>query len=219
MKYISKALVGTVLTLAFFSKASIATLIISDDFETDLSQWTGKSGGAHSGVLVADPFNSANQVLSFTQLISGGDLFTVDTVTSATSTFSVEFDYLGLPKPGSEDGDLGGFFGISEGFPDKHFWVAGTGSFPAPIPLIDDGTWHHYSFDFTSPLSSTKPVHLMLEDFIGSGGVAGDIYFDNFSFGDKDAVDDAKDIPEPSTLAIFALGIMGLVSRRFKKQY
>ena len=28
----------------------------------------------------------------------------------------------------------------------------------------------------------------------------------------------ATDVPEPSTLAIFALGLMGLVSRRFKKQ-
>ncbi len=30
--------------------------------------------------------------------------------------------------------------------------------------------------------------------------------------------DTVQDVPEPSTLAIFALGIMGLVSRRFKKQ-
>jgi hypothetical protein len=29
---------------------------------------------------------------------------------------------------------------------------------------------------------------------------------------------DVQDVPEPSTVAIFALGIMGLASRRFKKQ-
>jgi hypothetical protein len=29
---------------------------------------------------------------------------------------------------------------------------------------------------------------------------------------------DARDVPEPSTLAIFALGMIGLASRRFKKQ-
>lgn len=29
---------------------------------------------------------------------------------------------------------------------------------------------------------------------------------------------DPKDVPEPSTLAIFALGILGLASRKFKKQ-
>jgi hypothetical protein len=36
--------------------------------------------------------------------------------------------------------------------------------------------------------------------------------FDNVSFVD------AAEVPEPSTLAIFALGLMGLASRRFKKQ-
>jgi len=30
---------------------------------------------------------------------------------------------------------------------------------------------------------------------------------------------DAKPVPEPTTLAIFALGIMGLASRRLKKQF
>jgi len=33
-----------------------------------------------------------------------------------------------------------------------------------------------------------------------------------------DGADSARAVPEPSTLAIFALGIMGLASRRFKKQ-
>jgi hypothetical protein len=37
------------------------------------------------------------------------------------------------------------------------------------------------------------------------------VVFDNFSFN-------TAEVPEPSTLAIFALGIMGLASRRFKKQ-
>jgi hypothetical protein len=32
------------------------------------------------------------------------------------------------------------------------------------------------------------------------------------------APDDNIDVPEPSTLAIFALGMIGLASRRFKKQ-
>ncbi|WP_299082314.1 PEP-CTERM sorting domain-containing protein [uncultured Paraglaciecola sp.] len=31
-------------------------------------------------------------------------------------------------------------------------------------------------------------------------------------------IDDSVNVPEPSTLAIFALGLMGLASRRFKKQ-
>jgi len=37
-------------------------------------------------------------------------------------------------------------------------------------------------------------------------------------FGGMIMIKDATDVPEPSTLAIFALGIIGLASRRFKKQ-
>lgn len=44
---------------------------------------------------------------------------------------------------------------------------------------------------------------------IGSGG------FTNIEF--SKAAEDPATVPEPSTLAIFALGIMGLASRRFKK--
>jgi hypothetical protein len=41
----------------------------------------------------------------------------------------------------------------------------------------------------------------------------------HYVMGDTPAtVDIPTDVPEPSTLAIFALGIMGLASRRFKKQ-
>ena len=39
------------------------------------------------------------------------------------------------------------------------------------------------------------------------------IAIDNFSFSEV-----SQDVPEPSTLAIFALGMIGLASRRFKKQ-
>jgi hypothetical protein len=35
---------------------------------------------------------------------------------------------------------------------------------------------------------------------------------------DNVVINDNVSVPEPTTLAIFALGIMGLASRRFKKQ-
>jgi len=58
--------------------------------------------------------------------------------------------------------------------------------------LVDDGQWHTYSIEFNSsdagccgygPWSGNPPtdntIRIMLEDFVGSGGVAGDAYFDN----------------------------------------
>ncbi len=44
------------------------------------------------------------------------------------------------------------------------------------------------------------------------GGVSDYPLMDNFTYGTT------VDVPEPSTLAIFALGMIGLASRRFKKQ-
>jgi len=46
----------------------------------------------------------------------------------------------------------------------------------------------------------------------GAGCGAGDVGLDLGVYGTK------VDVPEPSTLAIFALGMIGLASRRFKKQ-
>jgi hypothetical protein len=46
---------------------------------------------------------------------------------------------------------------------------------------------------------------------IDDGGISGDTLFT------IDSITPVNDVPEPSTLAIFALGIMGLASRRFKK--
>jgi hypothetical protein len=49
--------------------------------------------------------------------------------------------------------------------------------------------------------------HITLHNSNSSAG------YDNFVFDTA-----AQDVPEPSTLAIFALGMIGLASRRFKKQ-
>ena len=83
----------------------------------------------------------------------------------------------------------------------------GLGSGPDPLItisdtnlLFDDISW----FSFTNNIGSTA---------VGMG-------LDNFFLdeaGDPNGSDPTS-VPEPSTLAIFALGIMGLASRRFKKQ-
>jgi len=52
---------------------------------------------------------------------------------------------------------------------------------------------------------------------IDFGGAVGNVGFDNITFGSTEPKPDVASVPEPSTLAIFALGIMGLASRRFKK--
>jgi hypothetical protein len=79
--------------------------------------------------------------------------------------------------------------------------------------LTDDNTWQHYEVSFAA-ISFT----FTLEDWGGVGSnIAGDAYFDNIRFSDEGFATANTIVPEPSTLAIFALAMMGFRARRLKK--
>jgi internalin A len=117
-------------------------------------------------------------VLTFTKLSQSGDVFTRE-VFSGASSIEISFDYLGLAKPGSVAGDLGGFFGVSSGLPGWNNFFAGTQDTYSSVttPLIDDGAWHRVSYLLRR--ESIAAFHLAIEDFLDSKGIAGDVYFDN----------------------------------------
>lgn len=194
----------------FAGAATVSTF--AEDFEGTLSAWTGIGGGPITqAAIVNDPLNSGNHVLGFPQLGSGGSIYSADYIT-ASGQFTVSFDYLGLPKPGSRLGDLGGFFGISQGTPGNHQWIAGTlDNYTTPfINLYDTGVWETYSLTFTSKIGQT--VRLMFEDYVGSGGVTGDVFFDNIRFHDAQLPPPPlpHDVPEPAGLAL--VGLAGLLA-------
>lgn len=207
----------TALSTPLFAGAATVSAF-AEDFEGDLSAWTGIGGGAITqAAIVIDPLDSGNHVLGFPQLGSGGSIYTRDFVTTS-GQFTVSFDYLGLPRAGSNLGNLGGFFGISLGFPGAHQWIAGTlDNYTSPfINLYDTGAWQRYTLTFSSTIGQT--VHLMFEDFVGSGGVTGDVFFDNIQFNDS-TVPPAplpNTVPEPAGLALagMALAAAGLARRR-----
>ena len=174
---------------------SAATPLFSERFENDLSRWTGKSEGAHSGVIVDDPIRPGNRVLTFDAVASGGDIFSNPIAVSKNKTYRLKFDYLGQPGDGVK-GDLGGFIGSAIKTPGHHRWLAGTQKGGAETDsLKDDGRWHTYKIDFVPggktwftqdgasavKLRSIPELRLMLEDNFGSGGVPHDAYFDNIS--------------------------------------
>jgi hypothetical protein len=171
-------------------------MLFTEDFESgNLDQWVGKNGGDHHGQIVTDPLNDSNNVLNFTRLNFAGDIFTVSPLdlTSVSGPFVLSFDYLGLADGDPNPNDLGGFIGIclnlhpaSQGI--DHFWLAGTqpsqafnGDGFAAFQLIDDGTWHHYDIDLTSIVTAENltGIYIMIEQWGGSGGLPGHVYFDN----------------------------------------
>jgi hypothetical protein len=93
------------------------------------------------------------------------------------------------------------------------------------------------TFSWSLDVDSSASVSVYGNELIGSTVYAqmsdGNVYYGNLEtiagnsdasrfvishVSDKQLKDIIHDVPEPSTLAIFALGIMGLATRRFKKQ-
>jgi hypothetical protein len=189
--------IGTIFLLALNVQAAP---IFFDNFEGDLSAWTGKNEGAFNGQIVVDPLDSSNHVLNFNALNSGGDIYTNGGSFSA-GTYWLAFDYLGQ----GETNDSGGYFGVSEDFPgiNKWFWATGTASGAEDV-LIDDGTWHSYLFK----LAYDHDFHLMLEEYKRSDSIIGNAYFDNIVL---------SAVPEPATMLLFGAGLLGLAGLGRKK--
>ena len=201
-------IVFSTLLFASASAVSHADVVFSDDFESGLNLWTGKSNGAHHGVITTNPLGGLGSVLTFDGLNSAGDMFTNEFELESNQSYLFSFDYLGLAQERSNATNTGGYIGFSVGTPSTHRWMWATGTESgANDVLIDDGQWHSYDFEFTTAdLGIGSTVRLMLEDFTGSAGISGDAYFDNFR---------VTTIPSPSTAAFLGLGgILALRRRR-----
>lgn len=163
------------------------TALFSEDFESDLSQWTGQDGGAYSAEIVVDPLDPSNHVVTFRERATYGDIFGTEFPVIQGMMYVMYLDYLGVPGgEGSDPDNLGGFAGYAEdtATPIWGYWLAGTFQFPdyPDVQLIDDGTWHSYAIVFNpyaviTPANNT--IRVMLEDWDGGIGIPGDAFFDN----------------------------------------
>lgn len=141
-------------------------------------------------MIVEDPLRPGNQVLSFTALNSGGDIFGSEISVTSGATYTLSFEYLGLydTESTAREGDLGGFIGLAQATPGTHRWLHGTNTTSgAKDVLIDDGQWQNYSITFDSSVVSNTTLRVMLEDYTGSSGVPSDIFFDNVAVMTKES--------------------------------
>ncbi|MFQ6043129.1 MAG: PEP-CTERM sorting domain-containing protein, partial [Candidatus Poribacteria bacterium] len=85
--------------------------------------------------------------------------------------------------------------------------------------LIDDGKWRSYAFNFVAPVTlpyfgggTSNNIRLMFEDFSGSGGVAGDAFFDNVQLSAVNPV------PEPSSFWLVLCALPSLLLFRKRRR-
>ncbi len=131
---------------------------------------------------------------------------------------SVTVDYAGFLGPGVQIDYLGFYWGSIDAYNNFEFFdtVGGTSQVLLGSTLLSEsgGT----AGSRTSPESNLY-VNIAFEDFafdkftVTSTGVAGE--FDNIVVGLTDRVRQTS-IPEPSTITILALGILGLLARKRK---
>lgn len=193
-----KGMILIVAVLACFFATMVHAALFVEDFESDLSNWTGKNQGTHHGEIVDDPLMPGNKVLKFVALNASGDIFTKDTFSSTNGNFVLSFDYLGV-----NSSDSGGFIGYSYGLPGEHHWLGGT----HPVPnydlqlLPDTGKWEHIEISFTAEGN----IHLMLEEFRGSDWRVGNAYFDNITL---------SAVPVPPSVWLLVSGLAGVAGWR-----
>ncbi len=171
--------------------------LFGDAFESgNLSQWTGKSGGEHHGVIVADPLNPTNHVLSFTAVNGNGDIFSAvpASVDLQHQQVVLSFDFLALPLGPVPPAEFGGFAGVaSDNLGPESIFLAGDYapalSVPPPIGtlLANDGQWHHYDINFTPVAIADNLTNIFVhfEDWFNFGSVPGDVFFDNVKLSAK----------------------------------
>ena len=136
-----------------------------------------------------------------------------------------KLDWLGNPTI-----NIGDLFDVEEMIKDggafwtdrANYWAKAP--FSAAVHNIepDAAGYHGITFYYDSQVTDREQIYTVEHGSFSNGFV----YFDNNNKFHSDIVHYtmsnlnyvAYNVPEPSTLAIFALGIMGLASRRLKKQ-
>jgi hypothetical protein len=206
MNFIKSTLTSIALIAGSFVNVANAGVIFFDDFEDGILMDNPLYASNDSGVIVSDPIEG-DSAFNFSSSDFGADLSSV-VLTSTTGTVYVSFDYLGTCAGLS--GGCGGYIL----FPEAGNGWLGTDGAAWGFNLVDDNTWNHYEISY-----SATTFNFVMQDWGGVGdAIAGDAFFDNIRISDTGfEASPPAPIPEPMSLALFALGVFGLTASRFAK--
>jgi hypothetical protein len=179
----------------------------------------------------------AGLVLSVSGFANAGLIFSNVSYDASSISFTVEGDLSGYSTPNQNFGFGIEYYGdvwAGVSTPASNSW---SSSIFDSFSISDNGftgvwsgynsdepySWSHYNGDLTGAVVSSKTITLTLGDnYLNTSALNPHFDFIWGWAGDEQSNtvlhSHTTQVPEPSTLAIFALGIMGLASRKFKKQ-
>jgi hypothetical protein len=192
---------GGLILIASAARVEAQPSVVAEDFEGNLAQWTGKSGGSHYGVIVADPLNPNNHCLTFTSTNNSGDIFSMAIPTGEAATYVLRFDYLGLLGPGGLPQHVDGYIGVSSDLPGQQKWLGGVCEDSGiAVTLAADGLWHSYSATFSPSIlfqPAVPSMRVMIEEWDGAAsptcaaGIPGASMFDNITLAPEGVVQES----------------------------
>jgi len=226
-KLIKNIFVSAAMTFAAFTNVANAGLIsqwqVNGFNETTNDPSTTAQISAH----YSDPVVTAGNLFSLTQFDTNNtDVLPHGMVTSSPLADLSEYVQFGITSTST-----------AIEYSSVDYWLQsylGTGAQTASIRSSLDG--YANDIDVVDVLTDSTQAQKVMFDLTTIGQVSGAIdfrvYFYNAVSSDTDWADlssldggeglklygEVAQVPEPSTLAIFALGMIGLISRRFKKQ-
>jgi hypothetical protein len=211
---LKKTLLNLVLSATLASTAIVSTTAnagLMDAFEVESGVYGTLLSGDTSVDLVP-PVRVSEAEGKYSGLFVNSSSYTLDSIltTGGVFNFTEFWDFANGPTPLFLS--LTTTYGVDSWLHDLML-TAGNGDQITDIFNISGtsilaGTTINDNLTFHGAITNYKKV--------GENGAA-DIFYSGFEGFYRGVADTNTSVPEPSTLAIFALGVMGLVSRRTKK--
>ena len=223
VKFLKRTLACLIISASCFVNVANAGIIYSNDFEDgigdEFSDFTtvveAPNGEKFIGNLPTD--NSSFDNSSFLSVLTLNDL-------APSSLITIDFDIYGLNSlDGTEEYDNFKFF-INGDLKFTDFYGHSNGNIVGPTNgTLDPNETDYFNFEYDFYIAAAATYHysIIYRNYsnesieIGFEANTNSLWPDE-AFGLDNIV--VTSVPEPTTLAIFALGIIGLASRRLKKQ-